>query len=81
MSRHSKKSEDRSSCQRSNFILFFGTDITRKIQDIFEEIPVALKTSHLANMLIFDLEERNPINPEKTVLEPATSASLERHMK
>jgi translation initiation factor 3 subunit H len=50
-------------------------------KDIFEEIPVALKTSHLANMLIFDLEERNPINPEKTVLEPATSASLERHMK
>ena len=32
-------------------------------------------------MLIFDLEERNPINPDKTVLEPATSASLERHMK
>jgi len=49
--------------------------------DIFEEIPVALRTSHLANMLVFDLEERNPINPEKTVLEPATSASLERHMK
>jgi len=50
-------------------------------KDIFEEIPVSLKTSHLANMLIFDLEERNPINPDKTVLEPATSASLERHMK
>jgi len=50
-------------------------------KNIFEEIPVTLKTSYLANMLIFDLEERNPINPEKTVLEPATSASLERHMK
>merc|ERR1712123_326555 len=50
-------------------------------KDIFEEIPVTLRTSHLANMLIFDLEERNPINAKKTVLEPATSASLERHMK
>ena len=50
-------------------------------KDIFEEIPVALKTSHLANMLIFDLEERDPTNFKKTVLEPATSASLERQMK
>jgi len=50
-------------------------------KNIFEEIPVCLKTSLLANMLIFDLEERNPINRDKTVLEPATSASLERHLK
>merc|ERR1711892_542414 len=47
----------------------------------FRAFPVTLRTSHLANMLIFDLEERNPINAKKTVLEPATSASLERHMK
>lgn len=50
-------------------------------KDIFEEIPVALKTSYLANMLIFDLEDRDQCNPRKSFLEPATSASLERHLK
>merc|ERR1711990_1060926 len=47
-------------------------------KDIFEEIPVALKTSHLANMLIFDLVERNPINPEKTVNEDKTGSRKEK---
>jgi len=50
-------------------------------KDIFEEIPVALKTSFLANMLIYELEDRDSFNPRKSFLEPATSASLEKHLK
>ena len=32
-------------------------------------------------MLTYELEDRIPVNENKTLLEPATSASLERTMK
>lgn len=52
-----------------------------KHQHMFVELPVHIKSSYLSNMLLFQLEDEDQVNPNKSILETATSFTLERNLK